>query len=143
MSPEKETKEENTLAAFRNLAAARGTITIPNDDKEQRTNEALKKLENSKPRTTFSLKDLFGSTGPVPRAAAGSLGELPNGLQAPPGVPTLSRWNANDNGTVSGFVSGSLSIEDGSLVTTSRIVAGEIKRFQVVTTTSGSEYFLG
>jgi hypothetical protein len=134
LSPDKSEKEANTIAAFKDLAAAGrgGTITITKEEKERRAKEAMKKLEKATPRSTFSLFDLFAPKKPFQAPANG-----------PSGVPTLSRWSANDDGTITGTISGSANMEDGDLVTTSPIAKGKMNRLETVTTVSGSAYFLG
>jgi hypothetical protein len=140
LSPDKAEKEANTIAAFKDLAAAQrgGTITITKEEKERRAKEAMKKLEKATPRSTFSLMDFFGQKTPKTPFQAPA-----NGKKAPSGVPTLSTWSANDDGTITGVISGSQYMEDGDLVTTSPIAVGNMKRSETVTTVSGSAYFLG
>lgn len=138
LSPDEVEKEKNTIAAFKDLAAARrgGTITITKETKEKQAKVAMKKLEKATPRSTFSLMDLFGPKDKKAKSPA-------NGKKGPGGVPTLSKWSANDDGTITGVISGSPSIDDGDLVTTSPIARGNKKRFESVTTVSGSVYYLG
>ena len=61
---------------------------------------------------------------------------------APRGVPTISNWKLNGDNTISGFISGSSSFNNGSPVTTSPI-AGNAASNSVVQTKSQSKYFLG
>jgi len=63
--------------------------------------------------------------------------------QAPSGVPTLTRWRKNTDGSLSGYITGARNFEDGERVTTSIISKGEFANGQVVTTRTGSRYFLG
>jgi hypothetical protein len=140
LSPDRIEREENVLAAFKDLAAARrgGTITITKDMKEQQAQDALEKLEKStSSRSTFSLRALFGAKDPSSRARPAT-----NGKKAPSGVPTLSRWNANEDSSITGVVYGLASINDGDLITTSPIARGEMKGDAMVTTISGSVYYL-
>jgi len=58
------------------------------------------------------------------------------------GVPVLSRWRKNGDGSVTGFISGSKSFKDGEKVTTSPIKKGSIAKGETVRTGSGSSYFL-
>ena len=58
---------------------------------------------------------------------------------APRGVPTLSKWSQNGDGSITGEISGSKSYDDGETVTTSGI-AGEVTEGSVVQTRSGSRY---
>lgn len=138
LSPDKDEKEYNTMAAFKDLAAARrgGTITMSKPPRAKPSDEAMNALQNAKPRTTFSLFELFGGAPkkPTPRPAAAK--------NAPAGIPTLSEWNENEDGSITGIVHGSQFIDDGDLVTTSPIAQGETKTFATVTTVSGSRYYL-
>mmetsp|Transcript_7386 Transcript_7386/g.12533 ORF Transcript_7386/g.12533 Transcript_7386/m.12533 type:complete len:1354 (+) Transcript_7386:318-4379(+) len=63
--------------------------------------------------------------------------------QASRGVPTLSGWKLNGDGSISGSISGSPSFRDGERITTSQIANGRIESGSVVKTGSGSQYFLG
>jgi len=62
--------------------------------------------------------------------------------KAPRGVPSILRWRQNRDGSISGFISGSTSFEDGERITTSKITSGNIEKGSVVKTGSGSSYFL-
>jgi hypothetical protein len=123
-----------------------GTITISktlkSTEPRKDVNEAMNTLARSKPRTTFSLFDLLGAK-PKKSVRPPTRGSVPDGQVAPVGVPTLMQWTYNDDGTVSGTIFGSSSIRDGNLINTSPIARGVAQRFQVVTTESGSAYFLG
>ncbi len=52
LSPDEVEKEKNTIAAFKDLAAAQrgGTITITKETKEKQAKVAMKKLEKATPR---------------------------------------------------------------------------------------------
>jgi len=63
--------------------------------------------------------------------------------QAPNGVPTISSWRLNGDGSVSGKITGSPNFRNGETVTTSPISKGRIEKGSVVQTGSGSRYFLG
>jgi len=67
---------------------------------------------------------------------------VPKPVVAPKGVPTLNNWEPNRDGTITGIISGSDNFEGGERVTTSAIAKGKIMANQVVTTGSGSKYFL-
>ena len=71
---------------------------------------------------------------PAPKAKPAS--------KAPAGVPQISRWKQNADGSVSGNISGSPAFRDGERVTTSPIVRGRYSSGEVVTTGSGSRYYL-
>ena len=62
---------------------------------------------------------------------------------APKGVPTISGWKLNRDGSISGRISGSSNFRDGEQVTTSPIAQGRIESGSTVKTGSGSRYFLG
>ena len=128
------------MAAFKDLAAAKrgGTITITKEkDNQKSAEEAMKVLEKGSPRSTFSLFDLFGMKRKNPKPKNGAV------VKGPPGVPVLSSWSANDDGTVTGVISGSPNIEDGDMITTSPIADGKMKKLETITTISGSKYYLG
>jgi hypothetical protein len=63
--------------------------------------------------------------------------------KAPPGAPTLRPWKKNFDGSVTGKISGSRIFQNGEKVTTSAIKSGKFVAGEVVTTGSGSKYFLG
>jgi hypothetical protein len=79
---------------------------------------------------------------PAAKKAAPKPKPAPKKATAPPGVPTLSRWRSNGDGSITGFITGSKSFRDGERVTTSPIARGRIDSGEVVTTGSGSRYFL-
>ena len=60
---------------------------------------------------------------------------------APRGVPSLSKWRQNSNGSITGDIAGSNAYKDGESITTSPI-AGNIEGGTVVQTKSGSKYYL-
>jgi len=137
----------------------KGTIAISkkrDDDKivtsvrrkKENMRSAMQILENALPRSTFSLLDLLDGeknnrsklttySSPSPSPAP------PTNIRPPTGTPTLTRWNINADGTITGLIFGSRSIGDGYLVTTSPIVKGRRKQFEMVKTATGSLYFLG
>ncbi|GKY99254.1 hypothetical protein MPSEU_000880700 [Mayamaea pseudoterrestris] len=59
----------------------------------------------------------------------------------PPGVPELSRWKQNANGSITGRIRGSKNFKDGEEVTTSAVSRGA-KAGSIVKTGSGSRYYL-
>ena len=60
---------------------------------------------------------------------------------APAGVPTLTQWKQNPDGSISGRISGSKSFRAGTSITTSPVKRGAASG-QTVRTSSGSQYFL-
>jgi len=61
---------------------------------------------------------------------------------APKGVPSLSNWQKNRDGSVTGLIGGSPNFNEGERITTSPIESGKLEDGQVVKTGSGSKYFL-
>lgn len=63
---------------------------------------------------------------------------------APPGIPKVIDWKQNFDGSISGFVTGaSDKFVEGERIVTSPLRKGEVvKSESIVTTVSGSEYFL-
>ncbi len=94
------------------------------------------------PRPTFSL---FGLGEPMAESDAlkpvVSAPPAKKTAPAPRGVPKINEWTLNSDNTISGFISGSSSFDDGAPVTTSPIV-GMAASGSVVQTKSGSKYFL-
>ena len=93
-------------------------------------------ISEAAPRSTISLGFLnFGgdtdSSGQPPKPAS----------KAPPGVPTMSRWRQNRDGSISGVISGSKSYRAGESITTSPI-NGKAADGTIVQTDSGSKYYL-
>ena len=150
------------FSAIKDLAGAQpgATITLTRERKEKEKKAAQEALKQAKPRSTFSLFGLgFGEdeespapaparqpapkrAAPAPKRAAPAPKKAAPTKSAPRGVPTVSRWKKNNDGSVTGFISGSSAFRDGERVTTSPIKSGKIANGQVVTTGSGSKYFL-
>jgi len=119
--------------------------------KQKAVSSAEKSLKAAKAGTTINLAALFGgsralvgeeqgparpttaSTKPAPRKAP---------AVAPKGIPSLSKWKKNRDGSITGLISGSPVFEDGEEIATSSIAEGEITAGSVVQTKSGSKYFL-
>lgn len=162
LSAEAAVKQSNMLAAIRDLAGAEpgATITLTRERKEREAKAAQEAVEKAKPRSTFSLFGLgFGevdeglpaSSSPAPKPAAKKaapkaapkkVAPAPKAKSAPPGVPTVSRWKKNADGSITGIISGSKAFDDGERVTTSMIKKGTIAKNEIVITGSGSKYFL-
>ena len=95
------------------------------------------------PRPTFSL---FGLGEPkedstAQKTAVAAPSAKKSAPTAPRGVPKINKWSLNSDNTISGFISGSSSFDDGAPVTTSPIVGSAVSG-SVVQTKSGSKYFL-
>lgn len=147
------------------------TITLTKERKDREAKAAIKAIEKAKPRSTFSLfglgmsdldekaapkkapakkapakkapakRGLFQAP-PKKKAPPKKVAPAPKAKAAPKGVPTLNSWQMNRDGSVSGKISGAPSFREGEQVTTSMIVNGRIESGEVVTTGSGSKYFL-
>ena len=96
-------------------------------------------LQSARPASTISLfgfgvKDDSVETKPSTAKPV----KVTKVSKAPRGVPVISKWRENRDGSVSGFISGSPSFEDGDAVTTSPIVGGGLVSGSVVRTGSGS-----
>jgi hypothetical protein len=141
LSAEPAVKKSNILAAIKDLAGAEpgATITLTRERKEREAKAAQEAVEKAKPRSTFSLFGLgFGEADEgLPPAVA-----EPKAKTAPRGVPIISRWKKNFDGSITGIISGSKAFDDGERVTTSIIKNGTIAKNEVVVTGSGSKYFL-
>ena len=98
-----------------------------------------KKVE---PAKKAPAKQGFFQAAPQKKAPPKKVAPAPKAKAAPKGVPTLNGWQMNRDGSVSGKISGAPSFRDGEAVTTSMIVNGRIESGEVVTTGSGSKYFL-
>jgi len=62
---------------------------------------------------------------------------------APRGVPILTNWTKNFDGSVTGKIYGSTSFKDGDKVTTSKLGSGQVLGAgALIVTQSGSKYFL-
>ncbi len=125
------------------------TIALTKERKERDAKAALEAIENPAPRATLSLFGLLGQdddTPPAPspaKKAAPAKKVAPAPPAAPPaGVPKIVNWKKGFDGSITGFISGSPKFKEGEKVTTSPITKGTIASGQVVTTGSGSRYFL-
>jgi hypothetical protein len=112
------------------------TITLTRKAKE---NVSLDTQPKPRPLSTFSL---FGAGSGAPRELLDRNVASPSNQKAPRGVPTIKRWKTNRDGSVSGYIYGSTSFQDGEKVTTSVIAAGSLTPGEIVRTGSGSRYFL-
>lgn len=158
LSADTAVKQANIFAAIKDLAGAEpgATITLTRERKEKEAKAAQEAIEKAKPRSTFSLFGLgFGesddgpsptpapSPKPAPKVAAPKkVAPAPKAAAAPRGVPTVSRWKKNSDGSITGIISGSKAFNDGERITTSAIKNGKISKGEVVVTGSGSKYFL-
>lgn len=143
-------EEKNRLAAEKKAKLAEKK----KQEQAAKSKQAAAKsvVSQAKRGTTISLFGLGGgseSTSSAPAATKKSptiqlqKPEKSANAVAPKGVPTLSGWKLNGDGTVSGRISGSPNFKQGELITTSPIQKGRIDSGSVVQTGSGSRYFLG
>jgi hypothetical protein len=146
LSDEPAAKKANIAAAIKDMSSAKpgSTITLTKQRKEREAAAAREAVKTAKPRATFSLFGLgFGAADEgLPEPAAPRPSRPIPQKQAPRGVPTMSRWKKNRDGSITGLISGSRAFSDGDRVTTSPITKGTSERGEIVTTGSGSRYFL-
>ena len=146
LSAETAVRKANIMAAIKDMKEAKpgATITLTKERKAREAKAAADAVKQAKPRATFSLFGLgFGDVdeGLPPAKKVTPAAKAPT-KGAPPGVPTMKRWKFNKDGSITGIISGSKSFKDGERVTTSMISRGRITRGEVVTTGSGSRYYL-
>lgn len=108
-----------------------------------RAKQAQESVESAKPRSTFSLTSLFGisedagTTEPGAAAPSTSKAQPKKTMMAPPGVPIITGWKQNRDGSIMGRISGASGFKDGEKIETSPI-AGTATSGSVVQTASGS-----
>lgn len=106
------------------------------EEVKKRVQTAEKSLESATPRKTVSLGSLFNfgnnDSPETPRPPPAKVSS------APRGVPTISKWRQNNDGSITGRISGSSGFDDGDAVTTSSVSKGATSGM-VVQTQSGSK----
>jgi len=115
---------------------------IKREELEAKRAEAA--LKKAKPGQTISIFGLFRSdteASSTPNSSTKPQAGQKVLQKAPRGVPTISNWERNRDGSISGFIKGSFSFGEGEAVTTSP-VRGNVAGGTVVETASGSKYFL-
>jgi hypothetical protein len=124
-----------------NLKSARpgATITLTRSAMERDAKKAMNAVKEAKPRSTFSLFGMLSDEAVPPGPPAKKSGFK---RSAPRGVPLLKRWRRNRDGSITGIISGSPNFNEGEQITTSPIANGNIDSKELVTTGSGSRYFL-
>lgn len=136
--------KESSLAAkkatFGENQRTKKDATSVKDQKKQEQ-ATLAKLAKAASSATISLLG-FGKSDTDDSDDAPRASKATSVKKAPTGVPTLKRWRKNIDGSVSGQVTGSRNFNQGEKITTSRIAKGTIANGEVVTTGSGSRYFL-
>ena len=88
------------------------------------------KKEAPAAKRAFSLFSSGGNSAASTKASSSSAG-----------IPVLSRWKQNPNGSITGNVSKAKGFRDGTEITTSPVKKGATAG-AVVTTGSGSKYYL-
>ena len=140
----REQEEANKLALQKKQEAAKAAQAARKkaEDQSKREQAALDIVSQAASKATIALFGLGQPTrdddqeAPVPPTSRKQI------KKAPPGVPTISRWRRNFDGTITGNISGSKSFNEGEKITTSPIAKGLVVPGEVVTTGSGSRYFL-
>lgn len=125
---EKKTAEEERKRRLEEEKRERDLQIAVAKKKAAEEKQRLRETNQAKPGATISL-GLFG-LGQASKSAMSSA--------APQGVPTLSSWKQNRDGSVSGLISGSSSFRNGESITTSPI-RGSVVGGSVVSTISGSK----
>ena len=115
------------------------STTKPKADaaKTSKGTEAKPNISNPRPSRKVVVKKKVKPVSPKKIDAS------PSTLKAAPdGVPTIANWRRNKDRSITGFIKGSKNFSDGEKITTSQIQNGVIRRGELVTTGSGSKYFL-
>ena len=100
-----------------------------------------------KKRATTSLPGLFSFRSPSPAptrsdAPPALVSSKPKPLiTAPRGIPTLSKYRRNRDGSITAYIFNSSSFEDGKMITTSPVKT-KVSPGSIVETSSGSKYLL-
>jgi len=131
-------EEKRREAEERKKEAIAAAVAKRKEAEEKRKAQSVanqaKKEESTTSSQTFSLGFLnFGqdSSSATTSSVAG----------APKGVPVLSKWRQNGDGSISGTISGSSAFEGGEFITTSPVPKNAVGG-SVVRTASGSRYYL-
>jgi len=105
--------------------------------------QELAKKSNAK-STLQQKKSGTISLGASSESSSPGLFSFGKGEKKPPaGVPVISRWKKNPDGSITGMISGSKAFKEGEKVTTSKLAPGQtVAAGSLVVTASGSKYFL-
>lgn len=133
-------------AEAQRLAAEKARRDQEAKAKQSAKQQAAQTVNKAKKSSTISLFNFGGgseeSATPAP-APAPKPQQKKQAKKAPPkGVPSLSVWKINGDGSISGRISGSPNFREGQIVTTSPIAQGRVESGSVVKTGSGSQYYL-
>ncbi len=132
---EVEKKKQEAVAA----AEARKREAEQQRQKQAQEKAANKVLGRAKDRATLSLGPLNVGKRSDDEGKMSSTKPL---KVAPRGVPILSKWSQNGDGSITGEISGSNAYKDRETITTSEIIGNAVES-SVVRTRSGSRYVFG
>ena len=121
-------KEKKQLAEEQRVATKASVVA-----RKRAANQAV---EKAKPGSTISL-GFFGFGQSNNEGTAASKVASKQVSSAPRGVPTVSKWRRNRDGSISGQIFGSSGFGDGESITTSPITSDPVDG-SVVETASGS-----
>ena len=140
-------KKAEQLAAKKKAEEERKAAVSAKAQQSAKKQQAQQTVTQAKKGATISL---FGigqkqesAPAPAPAPAPAKKQQQKSKPVAPRGVPTVSPWKLNGDGSISGVIRGSPNFRDGERITTSPIAQGRIESGAVVKTGSGSQYFLG
>ena len=129
VEPSQKKKENDFVLTELSLQQFREKKLKESEEGTEKKAKVEQTLKGAKPQATISLFGFGRETSPA---------VVRPPKQAPKGVPIITNWRENRDGSISGFISGSPSFEDGDAITTSPIFNGDIKVNSVVQTGSGS-----
>jgi hypothetical protein len=122
-------------------AAEKRALLVQNKAPVSKVKQSAEVVKKARSGATISLGFLnFGSDdkNEDTDSAKSGKGESQVVSQAPRGVPTITSWRQNRDGSISGKISGSSAFSDGEAVTTSPITSDAVDG-GLVKTTSGSK----
>jgi hypothetical protein len=93
-------------------------------------------VQEAKPGATIRLFNIFAGGEEEKEGPPSS-----TATEVPKGMPVISKWKQNPDGSISGIVSGSKAFKDGEAITTSPL-KGQAVAGSVAITRSGSKYYL-
>ncbi|GKY91279.1 hypothetical protein MPSEU_000100400 [Mayamaea pseudoterrestris] len=138
-------KQTRSKAAEHTKSASLSNKQEKLENKQKQTEaQILSKLSQVTSRATIGLFGFGALRADDDDENFSSTKQAPTKMKykAPFGMPTLSKWRKNFDGSITGVISGSSNFGDGEKVTTSAIANGTIAAGEVVRTASGSKYFL-
>ena len=130
------------IAARQKVDDERKAASEGKRNQQRKEKAALDSLTNAAPRATIALFGFGSGSEEADEMKAPSPRRTKAIGKAPGGVPTISSWRKKFDGSITGLITGSKNFSEGERVTTSPIVKGKVEVGEVVTTGSGSRYFL-